>query len=177
MEHYRTSDFAPRTSVSNEPGRRAGQLELLYQKRDLAAFPIAAAAFEEPGRTVRSLPSLRGLFVAALTARSGRRVVMLDIEPLGGVGGVFDRLRRLRDSSPETVVIIASRATAADDTGTTRLALCDATARLPLDRERFEELLEAALDNNLRWRMRRLEQEASATVPADLPSRRHRYCA
>lgn len=172
MEHYRSSDFIPRTSVAQIPGRRAGQLELLCQQGDTAAFPAAVAAFDEPGRIVRTLPSIRALFVTALTARGGRRVVLLDVDPLGGVGGVFERLRRLRDASPETVVIIASRATAADDTGTTRLALCDATARLPLDGDRFEDLLEAALDNNLRWRMRRLEAESADGGPAGLSPRR-----
>jgi len=80
--------------------------------------------------------------------------VVVAIDDCGGIGSVFDTLRRFRDAYPHTPVILASTDFSNDDLTCERLPLADVSLKLPLVAGQLQEAMETALMNNVRWQMR-----------------------
>jgi DNA-binding response OmpR family regulator len=150
-------------------GLQSGALELLCLARDAAQMPAAIGCFNRAGAEVRTARSLRVLFAAAYAESAARQILLLDIEPHNGISGLYDRLTRLRQEKPEVVVILASAMTRTDDLDTTRLAICDATVRLPVSAARFHNALDAAMMNNMTWCVRQIKlaaEQGAAFAPS-----------
>ena len=79
---------------------------------------------------------------------------VISIDDCGGIGRIFDTLRRFRDTYPQTPVILVSSDFSKDDMSSERLPLADVSLKLPLVSGRLQEAIDAALLNNVRWQMR-----------------------
>ncbi|WP_028029651.1 hypothetical protein [Gemmobacter nectariphilus] len=139
---------------SVEPSQETRGLHLACVKTD-AIGPIADRLIQTaPGSTVKKFRNLESLLRHAWATDENDTVLFVPVERAGGLGRIFDRLRRLRDRRPQIVVILLVEAPSRDDLDGTRLPICDASARLPTDLEHFGEVIDAALCNNLMWRAR-----------------------
>ena len=116
---------------------------------DATRWPLVDA-----GGTVRRCESLGTL--EGLLSRDGGAVdyVVVDVEGCGGIAKIIDGLLALRLGHPELPVLLASREVQSDDLSTVRLAIADATVKLPLSQARLTEAMASARENNLAWQAR-----------------------
>lgn len=137
-----------------ETSQETRGLHLACVKAD-AIGPIADRLTQTiPGSSVRKFRNLESLLRHAWATAENDTVLFVHVERAGGLGRIFDRLRRLRDRRPQIVVILLVEAPSCDDLDGTRLPICDASARLPTDLDHFGAVIDAALCNNLMWRAR-----------------------
>lgn len=80
--------------------------------------------------------------------------VFLCVDDCGGIGAVFETLRRFRNTYPKTPVILISSDFSKDDLSCERLPLADVSLRSPLSAGRMDEALNAAFLNNVMWQSR-----------------------
>lgn len=80
--------------------------------------------------------------------------VIVAVDDCGGIGTLFDTLRRFRNGFPATPVILVSADFSRNDFSCERLPLCDISLKSSLSVARLDEAFEAALLNNVRWQMR-----------------------
>jgi hypothetical protein len=90
--------------------------------------------------------------------------ILVDIDSLGGIVRIFDRLRDLRDAFPSIPLILLSREFDRHEFGIHRLALGDVSLSVPFTVQAFELGLLQARTNNLAWQAR-----AASTVAAASP--------
>ncbi|MDX5414192.1 MAG: hypothetical protein LPK02_14230 [Rhodobacterales bacterium] len=97
-----------------------------------------------------------GVFVDRydIFAESRWAYVVVSVEDCGGIGFIFDTLKRFRRAYPQTPVILVSADFSKDDLTCERLPLADVSLRLPLVAGRVQNAMETALLNNVRWQMR-----------------------
>lgn len=93
-------------------------------------------------------------------------VAFIDLDGFGGLGRVFDGLRRIRHEMPDVRIVLTSHTATQDDFSLERLAICDATLRAPMSLGAFDLALDAVAANNAEWQRRR-----AATVAASLGRR------
>lgn len=95
----------------------------------------------------------------------------MSVDDCGGIGLVFDTLRRFRTAYPKTPVILVSADFSKDDLTCERLPLADVSLKLPLVAGRLQEAMEITLLNNVRWQMRvqALNPDQEATGLSDYP--------
>lgn len=80
--------------------------------------------------------------------------VFLCVDDCGGIGAVFETLRRFRNTYPKTPVILISADFSKDDLSCERLPLADVSLKSPLSAGRMDEALKAAFLNNVMWQSR-----------------------
>lgn len=81
-------------------------------------------------------------------------IVLVDIEGCGGIEALIEDLLVFRVMHPSVILTLASRRILRDDLSTDRLAIADATLRLPLSQLRIEDGLVIARINNHVWQER-----------------------
>lgn len=116
---------------------------------DAARWPLVDA-----GGSVLSFTSLSAAEKLLDRDRGAFASVLIDVEACGGINRIIDALLGFRLRQPETPVILASREVQSDDLSTVRLAIADATVRLPLSRARTAEAIAVARENNRIWQCR-----------------------
>jgi hypothetical protein len=77
--------------------------------------------------------------------------LFVDIEALGGIIKIFDKLASLRVEYPSVPVILISAEFEVDDFDTTRLVLADVSLRTPILYASLELALFEATNNNRKW--------------------------
>ena len=77
--------------------------------------------------------------------------LFVDIEALGGIVKIFDKLASLRVGYPSLPVILISAEFEVDDFDTTRLVLTDVSLRTPILYASLELALFEATNNNRKW--------------------------
>lgn len=80
--------------------------------------------------------------------------VVVAMDDCGGIGAIFDTLRRFRMAYPQTPVILVSADFSKDDLSCERLPLADVSLKLPLVAGRLQDAMEMSLLNNVRWQLR-----------------------
>lgn len=81
-------------------------------------------------------------------------VVLVDIDPLGGIAKMVEPLMKLRLHRPDLTVILLTEEAESHDFGLERLALCDVTLRVPCSYAAFEFAIVEAPINNRAWQER-----------------------
>ena len=118
-------------------------------------LPDAAGwSMVDAGESVLSLTSLSAADALLDRDRKAIDCVLIDVESCGGINRIIDALMKFRLRRPETPVILASRDAQSDDLSTVRLAIADATVRLPLSHARTAEAIATARENNRIWQGR-----------------------
>lgn len=108
--------------------------------------------------------ALRGVVRPRFGGRSPFSILIADIDTLGDLDDVVEELLSLRAEMPDLPVILVSAGFGADDFGSDRLPLCDASVRWPLDFARLELAITEAQINNDLWQARTAAPEAAAAV-------------
>ena len=93
----------------------------------------------------------------AIANSGGIALMMIEIDGLGGIEAVFDRLRRLRDRAPAVPLAVLSSNVRSNNFSSDRLAICDVTLRVPVTLAALELAFSDAKENNLQWQRRALE--------------------
>jgi len=83
--------------------------------------------------------------------------LFVGVDECGGPALLYDRLRKLRDSMPNTAIILISAEFSTDEYGTHRLQLADVSLRYPFTRPALFYALKQAPINLAVWKKRRLE--------------------
>lgn len=81
--------------------------------------------------------------------------IIVSVDDCGGLGKVYDAIRRFRDSYPQTTVILVSADFSKNDLSCERLPLCDIS--LKSDAGPIDGVFEVATLNNIKWQARVLE--------------------
>lgn len=90
-----------------------------------------------------------------LSPAAGRwSMLLVDLDDLGGIAAVVDDLVAIRAAVPDLPVLLFTQETEADDLSRLRLALCDATLKLPVSQTRLDLALCEAQQNNAAWQAR-----------------------
>ena len=139
---------------SVETSNETRGLHLACVKTDAVATIADRHIQTIPGSSLKKFRNLESLLRHAWATTEKDTVLFVPVERAGGLGRIFDRLRRLRDKRPQIVIILLVEAPSRDDLDGTRLPICDASALLPSDLGHFGEVIDAALCNNLIWRAR-----------------------
>jgi hypothetical protein len=80
--------------------------------------------------------------------------IFVCVDDCGGIGAVFETLRRFRNAYPKTPIILISSDFSKDDLSCERLPLADVSLKAPLSAGRMDEALKAAFLNNVIWQSR-----------------------
>ena len=147
-----TAALQPSAAVPQEPA--AERLHLVCVRADPVEAIAERLALSVPDSSLKKVRNLESLFRHAWAATEPNTILLVPVARAGGLGRIFDRLRRLRDKCPSMVIILLVEAPAQDDLDNTRLAICDASARVPLGLGHFREVIGTALANNLCWQAR-----------------------
>jgi hypothetical protein len=102
---------------------------------------VVRIGVEDLGAMTRSQPSRWGM-------------VVVDADITSDLNELLDRLADLRDAHPDLPVILTSHYFGRDDMSLSRLTVCDASLRMPLQMARLEFAFAMALENNLIWQER-----------------------
>jgi hypothetical protein len=115
-------------------------------------------------------PSLRAAVRDLVFMKSGRAILVADLDRAGNFSAALDALNRLRRRKPQYPVILLSSAFAEDDFSLSRLAISDISLKLPIScKLSLEQVLKAALSNNDAWQDRQ-----KYLRPSRFASRRNR---
>lgn len=133
-----------------------------------SAAPLAnlRAGLRDAGAEEELFKSPRSFFNKALTEGDAQTLCVVNIDDFGGLGPLYERLRKFRDTAPFVPVVLLSFGFRSNDFTTTRLPVCDVSMRLPNNPESTSRLLNAAITNNHLWcaRHRLLRLERSPAV-------------
>ncbi|MBD3765706.1 MAG: hypothetical protein IE927_13545 [Rhodobacterales bacterium] len=81
-------------------------------------------------------------------------MLLVDLDDLGGIAAVIDDLVAIRAAVPDLPVLPFTQDTEADDLSHLRLAICDATLKLPVSQTRLDVALCETQQNNAAWQAR-----------------------
>lgn len=93
--------------------------------------------------------------------------VVIDLDSFDGVGALFARLRRLRDTHFDIPVLLVSAGMRSDDLTTERLAIGDVSLRAPVSRAMQLAGLIQAVENNRLWQARLVEMRLDVPARGD----------
>jgi len=82
-------------------------------------------------------------------------VAIVEIDSLGVIWELIDKLLRIRQYNPQCSVILVSAEFSEDDFGTSRHPICDTSLRRPHSFARLEQAFVEASQNNMIWREKR----------------------
>lgn len=136
----------PPVAVGEARAVRSNRVLLLGLGRELAA--AAKADLKDLGlQSVAICPGVALLREATVLRRLGFDIALVNLDAFDTLDAAVDALIGFRKACPDISVIALSQRVAADDTGSERAAICDATLRLPVSLRRLRDGIMAALEN------------------------------
>lgn len=136
---------------------RAAEAEALASFRFLflaeATPPLAdlRAGLRDAGAEEELFETPRTFFNRALTQGDAQTLCVVNIDDFGGLGPLYERLRRFREAAPYVPVVLLSFGFRSDDFTSTRLPVCDVSMKLPRNRGALSQMLSEAIANNHLW--------------------------
>ncbi|WP_155326520.1 hypothetical protein [Alkalilacustris brevis] len=150
---------------------RAAESEALASFRFLflaeAAAPLAdlRSGLRDAGAEEKLFKSPRAFFNKALTDGDAQTLCVVNIDDFGGLGPLYERLRRFRETAPYVPIVLLSFGFRSDDFTSTRLPVCDVSMKLPRNRGALSQMLSEAIANNHLWCARHRLRDLDGTAP------------
>ena len=99
-----TAALQPSAAVPQEPA--AERLHLVCVRADPVEAIAERLALSVPDSSLKKVRNLESLFRHAWAATEPNTILLVPVARAGGLGRIFDRLRRLRDKCPSMVIIL-----------------------------------------------------------------------
>lgn len=125
---------------------------------------VAMAGRQEAGHEVFVSDNMVNGLHDVLNSRHVWDVIFFKYEDFGTITSLFNFMRLFRLRCPSLPLVLVSTDFLRDDFGPERLALCDASLKLPTSPDRLEAAIEAAHANNAIWVARLDEYERQSAT-------------
>lgn len=146
-----TPVFSAFTSDDVSAAKAITSFRFLFLSEESAPVADLRAGVRFEGAEHELIESPRSYFRKAMMEGDAQTFCVINIDDFGGLGPLFDRLRKLRETAPYVPVALLSFKFCKNDFTSTRLPVCDVSIRLPCNRGIVVRLLGEAIANNHLW--------------------------